>query len=244
MIHLEEAGAPDGIPLVVLNGIPSSLDWADSLVKRVERTHGVYVPHLPGYGRTPARQPYVWGEVIAALEEALMPKLRAPAVLVAFSGGVWRALELAVRGRLAVRGVLGIGGTAQTPEAERVGLRQLATALRAGFDATSIAAERFLATRRDAEAVAVVQSWVHAVPGAALADELEAFAAEPDLLPRLASLRCPVVLRTGSADLACPPEKARAVGAVVAHARVEIVPGAGHALWLEADRDVFDLSGL
>lgn len=244
MIHVEESGAPGGTPLVVLNGIPSSLDWAASFLTRVERSHHVLVPHLPGYGRSPARQPYGWGEVISALEEALTSKLREPALLVAFSGGVWRALELAVRGRIGVRGVLGIGGTAHTPDAERVALRQFASALRAGFDATSIAAERFLATRRDAEAVAVVQRWVHATPAAALADELEAFAAEPDLLPRLASLRCPVVLRTGSADVACPPEKARAVGAVVPHARVEIVPGAGHALWLEADRDVFDLGGL
>lgn len=244
MIHLEEAGAIGGTPLVVLNGIPSSLDWATTLVTNVQRTHHVLVPHLPGYGLTPACHPYVWGEVISALEQTLASKIREPAVVVAFSAGVWRALELALRGRIPVRGVLGIGGTAHTPEAERVALRQFAGALRAGFDPTSIAADRFLATRRDPEAVALVQRWVRAAPAAALADELDAFAAEPDLLPRLGALRCPLVFRTGSGDVSCPPEKARAVGAAVPHAHVDIVPGAGHALWLETDRDVFDLSGL
>lgn len=242
-MHLQEFGTKDGVPLVVLGGIPSHLEWADALVRRVQTSHRVLVPHLPGYGQTPASKPYSWRAVMNELETLLLERTRQPVIMVGHSAGAWRALELAARGALRVRGLLCLGATAQTPGAERDALRQFAGALRAGFDPTTIAAERLLAHRRDAEAVGAAQAMVSVAPEA-LADELEAFAAEPDVLPRLHGLRCPVILRTGSADASCPPAKAHAIAAAISTAHVEVIQGAGHLLWLETELNVFDVSEL
>lgn len=240
-MHIEVSGTEGAAPLILLNGIPSGPDWAAPLVQRAQTTHHVFVPHLPGYGRTPPLRPYSWSAVMTQLEDALASRVRTPAAVVAFSGGVWRALELAVRGRLPIRGVLGIGGVAHLNDVERAGFRAFAAGLRGGFDGTTIAAERFLASRRDDAAVDTVKAFVRAITAEALADELEAMASEPDLLPRLSSLPCPVVLRTGTHDVSCPPEKAEAIAAAVPNGRVELIEGGGHALWLESPLDVFAL---
>ena len=49
----------------------------------------------------------------------------------------------------------------------------------------------------------------------------------------LPALRCPLLVACGEADLLTTPEQAREIAALVPHARLEIVPGAGHMLTME-----------
>ncbi|MGE0452335.1 MAG: alpha/beta fold hydrolase [Vicinamibacteria bacterium] len=55
-----------------------------------------------------------------------------------------------------------------------------------------------------------------------------------DLRPLLGAIRCPTLVVGAELDLTFPPERSRALAAAVPGARLEIVPGAGHALVVEA----------
>lgn len=223
--------------VVLLHGLPSAVTWARSLLPALTAKYRVLVPHLPGYGRSPARAPYDWAHVRQELTAALKTQGVSRAAFVGFSGGAWRALELAAAGSLTPRGVVALGGLASLTTAERDGFRQFAGALRAGADLKPLAGPRFLARKlNEPAAVTEVQGWLDAAPRAALADELEAIAQQPDLEPTLSTISCPVLARTGSADVACPPAKAQAITAACRHAKLELVDGAAHALMLEDEQ--------
>ena len=57
--------------------------------------------------------------------------------------------------------------------------------------------------------------------------------ARPDNRPLLPHMACPLLVACGEADGLTTPEQAREMAALAPHARLEIVPGAGHMLTLE-----------
>ena len=118
----------------------------------------------------------------------------------------------------------------------KIRFRQFAVALRAGADLHPVAGPRFLSAGFAAthpEAVKQVEAWLDCVSPAVLANELDAFAAAPDLRAALASLTIPVVARVGALDVAMPPAKSEDIVRAVPNGRLEVVPGVGHALTLE-----------
>lgn len=234
-IDVRGAGASS---VVVLHGIPSDVGWAEQLVSALATTSRVLIPHLPGYGRTPARAAFDWPAMQHELASSLRGFSVQRPVLIGFSGGAWRALELA--SELGARSVVCLSGIAALGAADRDGFRQFAQALRSGVDLRPLAGPRFLARRAaDPAAVSVVQGWLEGVAPMALAAELDALAGQPDLLPQVGALRCPVLVRNGSADLVCPPSSAQALAHAAMNAHLELVEGAGHALLVEdADETV------
>ena len=67
----------------------------------------------------------------------------------------------------------------------------------------------------------------------ALIRQNRAVMARPDSRPGLPAVRCPVQIAVGEADQLTTPEHAREMAALMPHARLEIVPGAGHMLTME-----------
>lgn len=57
--------------------------------------------------------------------------------------------------------------------------------------------------------------------------------ARVDSRPHLASIDCPVLVACGEADLLTTPEHAQEMAALMPHARLELVAGAGHMLTIE-----------
>jgi pimeloyl-ACP methyl ester carboxylesterase len=57
--------------------------------------------------------------------------------------------------------------------------------------------------------------------------------ARPDSRPHLPTVRCPVLVACGEADLLTPPEVSREMQALLPRGQLEIVPGAGHMLTME-----------
>ncbi|MDP1828042.1 MAG: alpha/beta hydrolase [Archangium sp.] len=234
MSFLVESRGTGSNTVVLLHGIPSDVSWGHELATALAPFARVLVPHLPGYGQMPAAVPYDWAQVHGDLVATLAEHHADRPILVGFSGGSWRALELALQPGVGPRGVVCLSGTASLELAERDGFRQFAQALRAGVDLRPLAGPRFLARKAgDDSAVATVQGWLSACPPAALAAELEALAAQPDLVSRLKALDCPVLVRSGTLDQPCPPVKARAIAAACQRGSLELVEGAGHALLLE-----------
>jgi pimeloyl-ACP methyl ester carboxylesterase len=226
-----------GRPIVFLGGCPTTWDVLSPLAKALTTTHETIELALPGYGQSPAlAEPYS----LEAAHEAVEATLRGAGVtscaIVGFSGGAYRALALACRGNVEVTQVLSLGGLASLEPAEKAGFHQFAAALRAGQDLRPLAGPRFLSpafATAHPEAVKAVEAWLEAAPKDVIAGELDAFADADDLGPRLSQLAIPVLARVGELDQATPPPKSEAIVKACKNARLEVVPGAGHALVLE-----------
>jgi pimeloyl-ACP methyl ester carboxylesterase len=231
-LHVFEAG--QGPPVVLLHGLPSPPEDLEALATELPG-HRVLVPHLPGYGATPRAAGH---QGVAAVQAALFAALATRGVerpvIVGFSMGAFRALHMAVERPVAA--VVALAGISDLSGEERAGMRGFAAALRAKQDLRPALPPRFLSPRHRAEHPeddARVEAWADVASPEVLIEELDDLASAPLLLPRLATLRCPVVARTGELDCATPPSHARAIVAAVASGTLEIAPGAGHALLLE-----------
>jgi pimeloyl-ACP methyl ester carboxylesterase len=157
---------------------------------------------------------------------------------VAFSAGAYKAVAIALRGRVAatrlalVSPVIGFD-----PEvAQRY--RDVAAAARSGaFDPRPTWLERMTSpgfAERDPPGAARVLAWLDAVPLSVLCDELVAAADAPDLRSRLRELACRLLVCAGTHDNAVPLAWSRDVAACAQRGSLECVDGAGHALLVEA----------
>lgn len=80
------------------------------------------------------------------------------------------------------------------------------------------------------------EAWLDATRPAPLADEVRATSRCADLLPKLGSLRVPVLCRVGELDIATPAAYSEAIVRSVPGAQLQIVPRSGHALLIEDER--------
>jgi pimeloyl-ACP methyl ester carboxylesterase len=244
-LHVDDYGS--GPAVVLLHGMPSALEDFDPLVATLVRGHRVLVPHLPGYGRTaPDPESRSANDVIGRLERWLIGAGVARADFVAFSAGAYKAVAIALRGRIAVSGlVLFAPVVGLDPEAAQ-GYRDIAAAARSGaFDARPSWLDRMAGpglAARDPQAAARVLGWLNAAPPSVLCDELDAMADAVDLRPRLGELACRVLVCAGVLDNAVPPASAGEVARRCRHGAFELVEGAGHALLLEAPEQAVRLT--
>jgi len=231
-LHVSEQGI--GPAIVLLHGLPSPPRDLEALASELPE-YRMLVPHLPGYGDTPA---VAGGHGVQAIEDALVAALEErgvrEAMLVGFSMGGYRALAMASRVR--ARAVLVLGGFAELSPEERAGMRGFAAALRAKVDVASMLPPRFLSASWRAghrEDDACVEAWATCGTTEALIEELDDVADAPSIVARIKELECPVVARTGDLDAAVPVHHARAIATSAKRGRLEIVPAVGHALMIE-----------
>lgn len=224
------------VALVTLPGLPQLPSSMDTIVDGVATK--ILRVHPPGYEGGPTPQlPYDWDVVAAGIERALWEAHDGPVALVGVSGGAYRALQLAVRGRLDVVGLFLLGPVdGLATDAEREGFRQFADVARSHVPVGELFLSRVVTAATAAahpEIAGVVQAWFDAVPSDILASELETFADRPLLRDQVGVLSVPTVLRVGSEDVAAPPAYARALHDAMPHADLQIVPGVGHGLMWE-----------
>lgn len=226
-----------GPDLVLVHGLPQAPEDFGPLARRLSETHRVLLVHLPGYGRSPAwERPYVLAEVGAALAAELWRLGVSRPLLVGFSGGAYRVLQLALdHPELAPRALVQLGPLAGQSDADRERFLGTAAALDAGVDLvepvrTMMFSPRFAAEQVVRSADIVRDAMLGAAPSAVVAAELRAFAAAPDLRPRLSELRVPLLLRVGEHDVPTPPSHAEDVAARYHAAELQVVPEVGHML--------------
>lgn len=234
MFVLDEGKGP---AVLLLHGAPSTTAHLRPLADALVRTRRVLIPDLPGYGRTrPLDGKYDHARAHAMLEALLLERGILEVAVVGHSMGGWRAMALALSTRIRVTHVASLGGFATVDDDMRAGVAQNATLFETGFDfdpvIMSVLAAPGFEKRRPAEA-AEMRTWTKAAPGSVIAGELRALLANEDLSPRLSSLSIPVLARVGALDVAVPPRLSEAIARLVPTARLEIVPGCGHALLYE-----------
>lgn len=233
MLRTTELG--NGPVVLLLHGLPSP---PAELVRLGATLHGrrVLVPSMPGYAGAP---PAPGRQDIASIEGAILALLAERGVaevdVVGTSMGAYRAIRLALSGRVVVRSLALLGAFAGLSAEERDAMRGLAGALRDGVDLSGVLAPRMLSKAAVTEPafVSAVEEWLSLAPPEVLIEELEDLADAVSLLERIGELDIPITLRTGAEDSAMPPAHAESIAARARHAALEIVPGAGHALLVE-----------
>jgi 3-oxoadipate enol-lactonase len=235
-LHVDLYGS--GPAVVLLHGVPSSPDDFAILVDKLARHRKVLIPHLPGYGRTGSvSAPCSLEQVITGVDAWLVKDGVSRAAFVAFSGGAYKAVAIALRGRIAaLRMVLFapvLGLDANTAQ----GYRGLAAAARTGaFDPRPSWLERMAGpgfAARDPAGAARVLAWLDAAPRAVIYDELVAMADAPDLRPRLRELDCPILVCAGQDDQAVPAASSEEIARLAKRGTFRGLAGAGHAVLLE-----------
>jgi 3-oxoadipate enol-lactonase len=237
LVALDATG--EGPSVLFLHGTPTTWDVLRPLADALPAKRRLLAA-LPGYGAAP---PWPGATTAVATAETIERSLASAGIdrvsVVGFSGGGYHALHLAVRGVVKVDRVVALGAFGELSAEERVGTTGLATAVRAGSNVAGIPTQRFLSPAFAAahpDACARVEAWLRATTPANLATELDALAAAPSLLAKLAGFEGTVLARTGSLDAASPPVHAEAVARACSRGTLQIVDGCGHAL-LEEDRD-------
>jgi len=243
-LHVEVYGS--GPAVVLLHGSPSSPDDFAPLVDKLARRRKVLVPHLPGYGRSASvPQPYSLDEVITGVEERLLRDGVSRAAFLAFSGGAYKAVAIALRGRITVPRMILFAPVIGLDAATAQGYRDLVTAARAGaYDPRPSWLERMASpgfSARDPEGAARVLAWLDAAPRAVIYDELVAVADAPDLRPRLAELGCPILVCAGQNDQAVPARSSEQIAGLAKRGTFRSLAGAGHAVLIERPPEAFGL---
>ena len=178
------------------------------------------------------------GATLAAMAALLLAEHRGPLRLVGASMGGMLALEMQRQAPARVQGLALLGTTARPDTPELIALRTRACELfAAGRMDEVLRANVLLAFHPSrARAPGLVERYLAMIRRAGAAQLIaqnQAVMARPDSRPRLAAVACPVLVACGEADLLTPPEHAREMAALMPHARLELVPGAGHMLTLE-----------
>mgnify|MGYP002619548202 FL=1 len=232
MLHIETRGS--GPAVVVLHGTPQDPDsFLDTLTGVT-----LHVVHLPGYGRSSSSVPISDMQAVErAIEEACEQRGIESPVLVGCSGGAYRALSIALHGRMSLAGLGLVGGFAGLAPEHRAALRQMADLFEQGHDMSeplraAMFSEGFV-KREPERAQRYVEATLASAPPRILADDLRAAADAPDLGPRLRPLTIPVQLAVGELDAATPLAYSHVL-ATGLDVELQRVPAVGHLLHLEA----------
>jgi pimeloyl-ACP methyl ester carboxylesterase len=235
-LHVDSYGS--GPAVVLLHGAPSSPDDFAPLADRLARHRKVLIPHLPGYGRSAAIPgPYSLKRVIADVEHRLVADGVALAAFVAFSGGAYKAVSIALRGRITVSRMVLFAPMIGLDADAAQNYRDVAAAVRTGaFDARPSWLERMAGpgfATRDPAGAARVLAWLDAVPLSVVCDELVAAADAPDLRPRLSELAFPILVCAGDGDNAVPVARSEEIARRARRGTFECFTATGHAVLIE-----------
>ncbi len=175
---------------------------------------------------------------LAEMAAQLLAAHKGALVTVGCSMGGMVALEMARQAPQRTRAMALLGSSARPDTPELIALRTQAIVLfEAGrMDEVLRANLMFAFHPLQARQPALVQAYLAMVRRAGavrLISQNRAVMTRADLRPTLAAITCPVLVACGEADGLTPPEHAREMAALLPHARLEIVPGAGHMLTME-----------
>ncbi|MEA2599189.1 MAG: hypothetical protein QOF89_181 [Acidobacteriota bacterium] len=228
-------GRPDGEPWLLLHGLGSVGAGWSPVMRALRRDCRLVIPELTALGGTRAPNDCLGmrqaAEVLARLIETELGGR--PVTLVGLSLGGWMAVRLALaRPDLVARLVLIDAGGYRDQDWERIESQVRVDDL-AGVDRLYPA----LFTRVPWIMRISRAAFLKAYTSAAVRNTLEGLCeADTFKAADLARLRMPTALIWGENDGLFHLETARAMAAAIPRARLDVLPGCGHALHLECPR--------
>jgi pimeloyl-ACP methyl ester carboxylesterase len=226
-----------GEAVLLLHGFALDRRHSEALSRALAPTRRVLSPNLPGYGASAPLVPHDLARVTGVLVEDLNALGVRAVDVVGISFGAYRALLLALDGRLTVRSIFTLAGLATMPVEGRAGYLGGAAALEAGHDVWSTVVPGGFSeayASRHPERIDAVLAETRALSRAAVAAEMRAIAESTDLSARVAELEIPIFARVGMADRTLAPSASADLVRLARRGALKTVPNVGHAL-LEED---------
>ena len=232
-VRVEVTG--DGPTIWLFHSLLADAGSCAPLARRLQATHRVALPDLPGFGGSEAVEadlPSVANRMAEAVAD-----LGGPAILLGNGYGSFVALTLALR-HPALAGRLVLAGTgAAFSEPGRAAFRNMAAAARTkGLAAVADTAMRRLFSPEfqaaNPELLAERRARFLATDPAVFTGACEALAAL-DLRERVGALAKPVLVLVGTEDEATPPPMARELAELLPDARLRELPGLAHVPQLQ-----------
>jgi 3-oxoadipate enol-lactonase len=234
----------EGTPLFMFHSLLSDRASFDAIVPELAGSFEVFVPELPGFGRSHA----VDGG-LAAIADRLAEMVREaaagqPAIVLGNGYGGFVALQMAIRHpEIATKLILADTGAAFS-EPGREQFRNMARISgENGLAAiTDVAMRRLFAPEFQAAHPDLMQDRREAF----LRTDLAVFRAACDALatldlrPDLGRVRVPALVLVGEQDEATPPPMSHELAAGLPDARLKILPGCAHVPQLQAPRQFLD----
>jgi len=223
-----------GLPVVFLHGFPHNRTlWAPQLGGLMSRARCI-APDLRGFGESQISGPYSMGryadDVIAMLDALQIER----AVIAGLSMGGYIAFEIWRRHRERVRALIladtRSGADTDEAKAKRRAMIALARAKGSGAVADAhIGSMVGKTTRaRHPDIADAIHRMLTVAPVEGVVGALDAMIERPDSTPTLATIDVPTLIIVGDEDVLTPPQEARAMHALIAGSRLEILEGAGH----------------
>ncbi|MDX2013913.1 MAG: alpha/beta fold hydrolase [Myxococcaceae bacterium] len=227
----------EGVPLLLFHGFPfTAASWA---AQRSSPPKGfrLLLPDHRGFGHSALADGVSTMEAMAEDGLALLDALKLPSAVVGgLSMGGYVALALARLDPGRVRGLV-LVDTQSLPDddagkarRETVATDVLANGVNGLVDGML---PKLFAAATPAAVRAPIEALMRAQTPAAVAAAARGMATRTDAKDLLARFAGPTLVVVGAEDAITPPEKAKVMAALVAGARLEVVPGAGHLVPVE-----------
>ncbi len=234
---MEDAGT--GPPVVMVHGLGGSSNSFQTLMAALEG-YRVLRPDLPGAGRSAPRpgRPGLDG-LVGSLRDCLRAAGVERAHFVGHSMGTLICQHLAADAPALVGSLTLFGAILEPPAAARQVLKERAAAARA--EGMAGIAEAVSSGSVSAESRAANPVTAAFVRESLLQQDPTGYAAHCEALSAAAAanhsaIRCPTLLIAGEADPVAPVEMARQLKGRIADSDLEILPGVGHWMMVEAPK--------
>jgi pimeloyl-ACP methyl ester carboxylesterase len=179
---------------------------------------------------------------LPAMARALLAEFAGPLVLVGTSMGGMLALHAHRQAPQRIAGLALLSSTARADTPELIRLRSEAIVeFQQGRAEVVLRANAMFAFHpahaEDRERVDDYVNQILRIGAGQLIAQNRAVMARTDMRPWLADIRCPLLVACGDGDLLTPLEHSREIAQRVPHARLEVVPDAGHLMtWEQPER--------
>jgi pimeloyl-ACP methyl ester carboxylesterase len=203
-----------------------------------ERVFAPLVALLPGHDLRVL--PITGAESADVLARMVLAAAPPRFVLAGFSLGGIVALEIAATAPERLRGLILIATNPNADLAANAPTRRADVQAARARGLAAFVRERLwpryvsAASRDDARLHGLILDMAEAVGIEAFARQTEVAITRAGSLPRLATLRVPVLALGGEEDVICPPDLPRSIARAAPDATLHLIPGAGHFVPLEA----------
>jgi len=244
-LHLRAWGDPAHDTVVLLHGGGANVHWWDHLAPRWAADHHVVALDFRGHGDSDHPEERVQGAFQDDLD-ALLEKLGTRrVVLIGHSMGAHVALDHAARNP-DTRGLVLIDPSRGAPKRSRRRAR-LALAFKRSYPTFDDAVERyrFLPPSEhapEALRVAIAKASTREEPDGRFGYKFDPhwFSLPPRTPPEVSNVACPTLVVRGAESALLSEAGARELAGTIPRGRVEIVPGAGHHVLLDAPEALGD----